>query len=164
MQLTSNFGYRNFELHMSTAPKMMTDERAERASLSSFPDIEFQLRLKSLYEYLDSCHMILDQIQSDLSEYYANPANDVYLRRAAERLGKLCIDADSWGFDAVYEVAHGVQMLLLNLGERSPGEAFRDALTRGLNLLSALLQQCEIDFQWRMAVANTLEYINQAGH
>ena len=149
---------------MSTAPEVMPDEKAERASLPSFVDVEFRLKLKSLYEFLDSCHMIVDQIQNDFSEYYANPANAVYLKHAAERLGKLCIEADSWGFDAVYEVAHGVQMLLLNSSERSPDEDFREALTRGLNLLSALLQQCESDFQWRMAIADTLEYINRVGH
>ena len=148
---------------MSTISGMNPHERTERASLANLASPQFQLKLKPLYEYLDSCHLTLGQVRSDLSDYYANPASSACLKRAAERLGEFCIDADSWGFDALYEVAQGVQMLLLNSGERSPGENLREALNRGLYLLSALLQRCEGDFQLKLAVGETLEYIKQAG-
>ena len=148
---------------MSIISGMKSHERTERASLANLAGAEFQLKLKPLYEYLDSCHLTLGQIRSDFSEYYANPANVACLKRAAERLGEFCIDADSWGFDALYEVAQGVQMLLLNSGERPPGENFREALNRGLNLLFVLLQRCEGDFQLRLAIGETLEYMKQAG-
>ncbi len=151
---------------MSIIPEMIPDERSEPAYLANYADVEsleFQLKLKSLYEYLDNCQLMLSDIRRDLSEYYEDPSSAAGLRRAAERLGKICMEADSWGFTAVYDVAQGIQTLLLNSGERSPGENFREALSRGLNLLYVLLQQCESDFQWKMVVANTIEYINQAG-
>ena len=148
---------------MSTISGTNPLEKTKATSLANLAGAQFQLKLKPLYEYLDSCHLTLGQIRSDFSEYYANPANVACLKRAAERLGEFCIDADSWGFDALYEVAQGVQMLLLNSGERSPGENLREALNRGLYLLSALLQRCEGDFQLRLAIGETLEYMKQAG-
>jgi hypothetical protein len=137
--------------------------RTETASLATLAGAEFQRRLKPLYEYLDSCHATLGQIRSDLSEYYANPASGDCLRRAAARLGEFCIDADSWDFDAIYDVAQGVQTLLLNSAEQFAAEDFGEALNRGLNLLSVLLQRCQGDFQLKLAVDETLKFMKQAG-
>jgi hypothetical protein len=137
--------------------------RTETASLANLAGAEFQRRLKPLYEYLDSCDLTLGQIRNDLSEYKANPASGECLKRAAARLGEFCIDADSWGFDTIYDVAQGVQTLLLDSAEQFPAENLMDALNRGLNLLSVLLQRCEGDFQLKLAVGETIKYMKQAG-
>jgi hypothetical protein len=116
--------------------------------------VEAQLRLRSLYEYLDFCRQTLDEIPQDIA------STDIL--RATERLERFCIEADSWGFDALYEIGLGLQMLLLNAGGRVHSHSFRDALRRGLSTLSALLEQCENDFRRRLATADTLDAISQA--
>ncbi len=123
--------------------------------------IESQLKMRALYEYVDSSRATLDEIRRDLSLELYEPAFPVDLQRASERLGKFCIDADSWGFDSLYKVALGVQMLLLNSGGRIPHVGFREALRRSLAILPLLLEQCERDFCWRLAIADLLESFDQ---
>jgi len=119
-----------------------------------------RLKLPGLYRYLDSCRSALDEIEHDLclkgeSECSAD------LQRASERLGKFCVEADSWAFNALYEIAFGLQILLLNSDSRIQGGNFWEALQRGLADLVALLEQCERDFLWRLAIADTLDHLNQ---
>jgi hypothetical protein len=123
---------------------------------------ESQLKLRSLCQYVDFCRQMLDQIQQDLLLYESSPDGSVHLQRASERLGRLCVEADSWGFNAPYEISFGLQMLLLNSGGRVQSNGFWEALQRGLGMLSALLEQCERDFRWRLATADTLDCIAAA--
>ena len=124
--------------------------------------IESQLKLRALYEYLDSCQKLLEEIRRDLCLNAFEAECIVDLQRASERLERLCIDADSWGFSSLYEVALGLQMLLLNSGGRIQHVSFRETLRRGLAMLPPLLQQCERDFCWRLAVADLLDSFDQA--
>ncbi len=123
--------------------------------------VESQLKLKELYQYVDICRTILGEIQADLSLYETNPEDASPLHRAAELLESFCFEADSWGFNSLYEVGLGLQMLLINPGNRVYSDAFWDTIDRGLALLSALLEQCEADFRWRLAIADMLDSINQ---
>ena len=84
------------------------------------------------------------------------------MRKASALLGQLCIEADSWGFSSLYEVGLGLQMRLLNSGDRMQALSNREPLNRGLKMLSALLEQCETDFRWRLAIADTLEHLSKA--
>jgi len=120
-----------------------------------------RLTLPGLYRYLDSCRSALDEIEQDLclkgkSECSAD------LGRASERLGRFCVEADSWAFNALYEIAFGLQRLLLSSDGHIQGRDFWEALQRGLAVLVALLDQCERDFLWRLAIADTLDHLNQA--
>jgi len=139
----------------------MPDEKGERIPLERIANIEFQLKLKSLYAFLDSCHSVLGEIRRYFFAYEST-ADISALRKAADRLEGFCSEADSWGFEALFEVAKGIQLLLMNSENRTPSQSFNEALTRGLNMLSVLLHQCESDFQWRLAVADTLDCLSQA--
>jgi hypothetical protein len=125
--------------------------------------LESQLKLRTLYEYVESCRTILREIHVDLSLFEANPECMVYPKRASERLENFCIEADSWGFNALYEIGLGLQVLLLNASSQLQGNRFWEALNRGVAMLSALLDQCESDFRWRLAIAEVLDCFNQAG-
>jgi hypothetical protein len=117
-----------------------------------------QMKLKSLHEYIDSSREILSELDSLIWADKASPN----LKKAAERLECFCFEADSWGFNDIFDVAQGLRRLLLNSIGRSHTEGFQEAATRGLAMLSALLTQCERDFCWRMATADTLDFITQA--
>ncbi len=117
---------------------------------------ESQLKLRSLYEYVDSCRRALSGIQRDLT---VAPAD---VRKATEELEKFCVEADSWGFSAIYEVALRLQMLLLNFGDRVQSDGFQETLQRGLSMLWSLLDQCERDFSWRLATAEMLDSLDEA--
>ena len=123
--------------------------------------VESQLKLRELYEYLEISRAILAEIQTDLSLLESNPEDPVNLQRASERLESFCIEADSWGFNSLYEIGLGLQMLLINSGNHIQSDAVWDTLNRGLAMLSALLEQCEEDFRWRLAIADMLDSINQ---
>ena len=123
--------------------------------------IESQLKLRELYEYLEISRAILVEIQTDLSLLESNPEDPVNLQRASERLESFCIEADSWGFNSLYEIGLGLQMLLINSGNHIQSDAVWDTINRGLAMLSALLEQCEEDFRWRLAIADMLDSINQ---
>ena len=123
--------------------------------------IESQLKLRELYEYLEISRAILVEIQTDLSLLESNPEDPANLQRASERLESFCIEADSWGFNSLYEIGLGLQMLLINSGNHIQSDAVWDTLNRGLAMLSALLEQCEEDFRWRLAIADMLDSINQ---
>jgi hypothetical protein len=124
--------------------------------------MESQLQLRSLYEYLDSSRAILDQIQGDVSFFESHPSAPECLQRAAGRLKGFCMDANSWGFDALYEIASRLQMLLMRCGSQLRWDNHRNVLYRGLAMLSSLLGQCESEFRRRLAVADMLETLDQA--
>ena len=124
--------------------------------------IESQLQLRGLYEFVDACRMTLSNIRMDVSLLESHPGSATYVRRASEHLGNLCIEADSWGFDSLYEIALNLQMLLIESGSQEQDDDFREALKRGLTTLSGLVEKCENDFRWRLAVADTLNCIKSA--
>lgn len=124
--------------------------------------MESQLRLRSLYEYVDGCRATLDAIRADLSLFESKSGSPEPLHRAAQRLGSFCMEADSWGFDSLHEIALRLQMLLLESGNRASGGNYWDVLHRGLAMLSALLEQCEGDFRRKLEIADMLECLDQA--
>jgi hypothetical protein len=124
--------------------------------------IKSQLQLRALYEYMNACRVTLSTIRMDLSLLESHPGSSTYVKRVSEHLGNLCIEADSWGFDSLYEVALSLQMLLLKSGGQEQNSDFREALKRGMMTLSGLVEKCESDFHWRLAVSDTLNCIKSA--
>jgi hypothetical protein len=123
---------------------------------------ESHLRLRSLYEYMDNSRVLLSEIQTLLSLSVSRADIPVNLKRASEKLGVFCLEADSWGFDALFNVAQGLQALLLKSSGLALTDGFWEALHRGLTVLSVLLIQCERDFCWRLATADTLDCLSHA--
>jgi hypothetical protein len=124
--------------------------------------IKSQLKLRALYEFVELCRSSLDEIERDLLPIEFGPASLIRLRKVSERLGRFGIEADSWGFDSIYEIAHGLQLLLLNSGGSVQSAECWEALQRGLKMLEDLIQHCEPDFCMRLAVADVLECLEQA--
>ena len=90
--------------------------------------IESQLQLRAIYEYIDSCRMTLSNIRMDLSLLESHPSSSTHIKRASEHLGNLCIEADSWGFDSIYEIALSLQKLLLESKRQKQDGDFWEAL------------------------------------
>jgi hypothetical protein len=134
----------------------------ERGAVPPLLSVDSQLKLRGLYEYLDLSRQTLDMIRRDLVLRESGADGFERLHRASERLERFCVEADSWGFNALYEIALSLQMLLLNAGGRIRDNGFWEALQQGLGMLSALLEQCERDFRWRLATADTLDCLNKA--
>ena len=126
------------------------------------PSVESQLRLRELYVYLETCRTNLKEIRRELSLFESGPDNTKNLEKAAQRLGAFCIEADSWGFSALYEIGLSLQLLLLNSGGNTQRTKLREALNRGLETMSVLIEQCGSDFRRRLTVADTLDCINEA--
>jgi len=126
--------------------------------------IESQLKLRALYDYLEVSRTTLDEIQTDLSMSESSPDASLNLLKASRRLKNFCLDADSWGFDAVYEIGLGLQMLLFDSGSRVQSDVFWETFNRGMAMLSALLDRCESDFRWRLAIADMLDCFKQLSH
>ena len=124
--------------------------------------VESRVKLRELCGYIDNARAILSEIRASLSMGESSFEVAASLQRASKRLESFYLEADSWGFDALYEVAQGLQMLLLNSASRAQTDELRQTVKRGLAMLSALLEQCERDFCWRLATADMLDYLNQA--
>jgi hypothetical protein len=116
--------------------------------------VESQLKLRRFYEYIDNSRAILSEVYEDFAS--------MDLKKAAGRLEQLCIEADSWGFNSLYEVGLSLQMLFLNSSARMKDSSYMATLEHGLKMLSALLEQCETDFRWRLATADMLDDLNKA--
>ena len=156
-------------MQIPVMPDRLAGTTGERGSVGIPPDvslsIESQLKLRSLYDYIDFCRSTLDEIERDLLHVeFGAPDASRRLKKVAKKLSRFGVEADSWGFSALYEIALGLQMLLLNSGGRVQSDGIWEALQRGLKMLSALLEQCERDFCWRLATADTLDCLNRASH
>lgn len=133
---------------------LYSDLMSERGSCidTAALSLESQMRLRELYSYVDNCRAMLDEISTELAWGRMD--------RVPEKLERFCFEADGWGFDALYKVAAGLHSLVVDHGARKEG--IQEALDRGLEMLSALIEQCGCDFQWRLAVADVLECFDRA--
>jgi len=123
--------------------------------------LEAQIRLRELYEYVENSRTILSEVNEDLGLFESHPEDVLHLHKASERLEQFCLEADGWGFSALYQIGMAVQVLLLDFGNRLQDNVFWNTMSRGLAMLSVLLEQCENDYRWRLAVAETLDSIDQ---
>jgi hypothetical protein len=155
-------------LQVPIGPDPQPDERHEGESCFSVDQpalvqsLESQLKLRALYEYVEDSRNALNDIKMHLSMLESNPGCSACLKTASQRLGDFCIEADSWGFDSLYETSLGLQTLLLDSSGHVEGEDFWKALNRGLTVLSVLLDQCEGDFRQRLAISDLLDGTEKA--
>ncbi len=122
--------------------------------------IESQYR--SLLQYVESGQATLEEIRVDFSISQSNPEDLSRLQIAAKKLAGFCADTDDWGFETLYKVAFGLQVLLINSFYRVHNDVYWEILRQGLAMLSALLNQCESEYHQRLAVDDMLESFNKA--
>jgi hypothetical protein len=109
---------------------------------------------------VDAGQAALKEIRAELCIFESNPDDFVRHKRASEQLCRFCREADTWGFDDLYRIALALQRLLLASRDRARGRPYWQAVFRGLEMLSALLQQCESDFQWGLAIDDMLDCLD----
>jgi hypothetical protein len=163
-------GSQRSDFSMATQMLINSDPRRDRnEGISNIPfrdglSVKSQLKLLAIREYADNSRNILGEIREYLSFVESNPEGLTNLQKASEKLGKLSIEADSWRFDYLYEITQGLQLFLLNAGGRIKSRSSRETIDRGLAMLSVLLDRCEDDFRWRLAVADTVDSFNHAAN
>jgi hypothetical protein len=123
--------------------------------------IDSQLQIRELYEFIDASRAALNDIRRDLSVLPSTSGHSCDLQKISAQLGHFCTEADSWGFDALYQVGLRLQMALLNCSSRLREDILWSTLDRPLAMLSTLLEQCESDFRWRLAIADMLDSLYQ---
>jgi hypothetical protein len=137
-------------------PRHEANEGFSNLPYGTVLSVESQLKLLAFREYADTSRNLLNEIHEYLAFVESNPESAANLQKASERLGKFCIEADSWGFNPLYEVAQGLQFFLMNSGSRLKNKGCRETLNRSFAMLTALLERSESDFRWRLAVGETL--------
>ena len=125
------------------------------------PSIESQLKLRELYEFIDASRTALNDIRMGLSFFPSTSVDSCNLQKISAQLGHFCAEADSWGFDALYQVGLRLQMALLNCSGRLQEDILWNTLNRALAMLSTLLEQCESDIRWRLTIAEMLDSLDQ---
>ena len=123
--------------------------------------IESQLKLRELYDFIDSSRAALNDIRRDISFFPSSSEESCNLQNISAQLGHFCTEADNWGFDALYQVGLSLQMALFNCDGRFHEDILWNTLNRALAMLSTLLEQCEIDFRRQLAVADMLDSLDQ---
>ena len=159
---------------MAINPDATTDKGNKNSSIPTFLDhspgrtrSEFplssqsQAELKPLREYSNQCHGILNDIRTGLVQLEIEPGNPAILYGIASKLGLICRDADSWGFHSLCNLALGLQVFLFRSEGRLESACQWTVVNRSLNLLSALVDQCEADYGRRLAVADLLKCLNE---
>ncbi len=121
--------------------------------------LEEQLAKRSLHEYLDNGLAILSEYRAELMQMGSNPTDPVQLKQIIAKLGKFCLDSDSWGFEDVYHVAKQLHYMTLEIVQSGHlrNATARQLAAAGLDLLESLLNQCEHDYDRRIAVASFLQ-------
>jgi hypothetical protein len=120
-----------------------------------------QLKLREFYEYLENGRTALSKIRAGLSLLESDPMNSAYVKKVSDHLEAFCLDADCWGFNSLYEISQGLQMFLIKSGNRLQEGHYWGTLDKGLAMLAALLEQCEGDFRWALAIAEMLDCFDQ---
>ncbi len=128
-------------------------------------DMGRDVSLSSLYSFLDKSEEDLSDLQSVLAVLNSDLRKQGILQAPARKLGRLCLDADSWGFDDLHMVARETLFLVLDLDEgvREWSADVAAAAERGLAMLSTILHECESGYRRRLAIADLLDSLSQAG-
>jgi hypothetical protein len=121
--------------------------------------LERQLAKRALYQYLDEGDAILSNYRTELAQLSHNPADTGRLKQIADKLGRFCLDSDSWGFEDIYQVGQQLQHMALEMlhGLRTWDAKTTRLTAGGLDLLQNLLHECERDYDRQIAVANYLQ-------
>jgi len=149
--------------HSDNLSSAFDDNAFESTTSGIALSFESQIQRRSLREYVGLCRSILDEIRTNLNGFIKDPQNSDIPSTTAAQLGRFCLEADSWGFHSLYDVAFLLQKTLLESDSHKRGNLFWEAVDKGLSLLSALVEQCEIDFRKNLAIDDTLLALRRVG-
>lgn len=127
-----------------------------QAPLGFSLSFESQLKLNSLHEFAGRCRLVLSEIHKDFDDLKMDPQNPDILSNATKRLGDFCLEFDSWGFHLLYDVAFALQRILMESGYRIGSHRLCNAYSKGLAILSTLVEECEADYRKKLAVEDLL--------
>ncbi len=121
--------------------------------------------LHSLHDYVLECEDSLNEIRASIECLAPDAAEPAVLRRIAARLGKICMDADGWGFNRIYRLSQAIQTLVFDVytGNRGWTAQVAQGVQRGLAILSSILRECENNFRLTLEMAEFLEALPQLG-
>ena len=127
--------------------------------------MDSQLELRTFRDCLDEWENLISGIRSEINDLRAFPRDRQKLRRIAARLGKICLEADAWGFDDLHHIALRTQQLVsdLRLGTLPWDHRILDYLQDALAMLSSILPQCEKEFRRRLSTSNMLRLLSPEG-
>jgi hypothetical protein len=128
-------------------------------------DMDFQLELRAFRDSLDEWEAIISDIRSDVGDLRALPRDKQKLRRMVAKLGKICLEADAWGFDDLYHIALRTQQIVsdLRLGFLPWDHRTLDHLLDALSMLSSILPHCDKEFRRRQSTSNMLQLLSTEG-
>jgi chemotaxis protein histidine kinase CheA len=127
--------------------------------------MDSQLELRVFHDCLDEWEAIISGIRSETNDLRALPGDRQRLRRIAAKLGRICLEADAWGFDDLHHIALRTQQLVcdLRLGALPWEKRTLDYLQDALAMLSSVLPQCEKEFRRRQSTSNMLRLMYPEG-
>lgn len=145
----------------SGSPPVFDERPAEQKLYGIKFSPESQIQLNDLREYMAQCRSVLDEIKADLCRAKRDHEDSDLLSEAAVRLCRFCMEADGRGFGCLYQVAFELQKALLHPDGCRNRVGFWEAVHKSLFILSALVEQCEIDFRKCAAVQDAIECLRQ---
>ncbi len=124
--------------------------------------MDSQLELRAFRESLDEWEAIISDIRSRINDLRKPQRDQQELRRIAGKLGKICLEADAWGFDDLHHIGLRTQQLVsdLRLGTLPWDDRTLDHLQDALTMLSSILPQCEKEFRRRQSTSNMLHLLS----
>ena len=147
------------KMYKSSSSSAYANNSSRPAHFGFALSFESQLRLNSLREFADHCRLVLGEIYKDFDDFKMDPQNPDILSNTANRLGDICMESDFRGFNLLYDVAFALQRILLESGYRIGSPRLWNAFSKGLVILSALVEECEVDYRRELAVDDFLVWL-----
>jgi hypothetical protein len=119
-----------------------------------------QIRLRALYEYLDQCAKTVQEIRQILGPLQPGARSRERVSQANALLGRISLDADSWGHNDLYMVAAGLERFLMEARDEPWNARFCDLVARGLAVMSALVSNWDQEFRHSLSVGELLDAFN----
>ncbi len=118
---------------------------------------ESQTRLRALCGYLDGCAATIQEIRARLAPMQPDAKSRDAVDWSLARLGRICLEADSWGYDELYLVAAGLQRLLME--SRNAGWTARlgKVVDRSLSAMSSLVSNWDLEFRRSLELGELIE-------
>ncbi len=125
--------------------------------------MESQLELRTFRDSLDKWERTVSLIRSEIYSLQDLPMDQQKLRRIASELGRICVEADAWGFNELHHIALRTQQVIFDLrtGALPWNSQAVELVLDGLAILSGLLPQCEREFQRRQSTSRMLGCLSQ---
>lgn len=149
--------------HPRSLPKVFEGNTFPSMASGITRSLESQFKLNAFREYVGQCRSVLDEIRKNLNDFRKNPENPDSIQVTAAKLCQFYLEADSRGYRYLYDVAFALQKVLLEYGNLTEETRFWEAVDKSMDVLSALVELCKVDYRRESAVADTLTYLRLVG-